>query len=79
MDKRLAAGNIDFNEIVFSVLNPKADKVDWLTFETRIRQIITEMVEPIKDRAIDCESKVSYFNAEMENIKVKLTDYEFTH
>ena len=53
VDKRLD-GNIDFNELVFSVLNPNADKIDWLTFETRIRQIVTEMVEPIKDKTIDC-------------------------
>ena len=52
--KKLYATNYDdfkeeFDREVFSVLKGKGTKLDWAMFETRLRDVILEIVEPLRD------------------------------
>lgn len=40
INRKLANEHIDFDSTIFSVMRNKAESLDWLIFETRIRQIV---------------------------------------
>jgi hypothetical protein len=40
---------VDFDKEVFSVLRGKGNQLYWAMFETRIRDIILEIIEPLTD------------------------------
>ena len=72
-----AAAHAEVNEQLFSALLGKTSDLDWFMFETKVRQIILELVEPIKSKNDLMMAKEEHQFAELEVIQRRLDEVEY--
>ena len=65
-EKKQSKADSEFKPDVFTALAGKSTDLDWFMFENKVRQIISDLVEPMQD-------KTNTFIARSENV---LTDLE---
>ena len=53
------------------------NEVGWFDFETRIRDLVMNMIDPIGKRGLDDRDKLVKLRTEVEHVKRKNDDIEF--
>ena len=53
MQKTGKSKEIEFHQEIFTIMAGKATELQWYMFETRIRQIVQEIVEPLSSKQTD--------------------------
>ena len=73
-----ASKEIDFNKEIFSVLSgKKSSELTYLSFETRIRQLVLELIEPLDKNHKDIYLKFAVVLNEHEFLRRRLSEIEF--
>lgn len=49
--KNIENKEVDFNKEVFGVLAGKSSDLTWFMFESRIRQLVLDLCEPIQEKS----------------------------
>jgi hypothetical protein len=60
----LKAGEIDLDKEFFKVLKGQFKEVDWALFETRVRQMVQELMEPLAGETSEHCRKVDTYRKE---------------
>ena len=68
---------VDFDKEVFSVLKGKGNQLYWALFETRLRDVILEIVEPLSDHTKEASNKAGTFIKELEIMKRQVQEIGF--
>ena len=70
-------GKKEFEETVFTMLEGKMSEMQWFVFETKIRQVITELTTPILDSQSNLKEKWTEQLNEYVAIKRRIEELEF--
>jgi len=70
-------GEVDFGKDVFSVMAGRATELEWFMFETRIRQLVQEIVEPVQDRTNSYNDAVTVAKQDMQILRRRIEEVEF--
>jgi len=67
----------EFGKEFFSMLKDRASELDWFMFETRIRTVIQELVEPLQDTTTTYVTKSDSEFKEIYNLMRRVEEMEF--
>lgn len=65
------------DKTLFSALLGRTSDLDWFAFETKVRQIVLDLLEPMKHRAEFVISRGGGAHVEVECMSRRLTEVEF--
>lgn len=69
---------MEFHKEVFSILKENATEIQWYMFETRIRQIVTDLIDPFSKHQQDNFQRFIGQANDYEIIKRRVEELEFT-
>ena len=55
----------------------KNAELDWFSFETRVRKLIQDLVEPVSKRAVEAKESSDTLRKSNDNLKRKVEEIEF--
>lgn len=67
-----------FNKEVFSVLAGKNTELTWFMFENKIRDLITQVVDPLDNKTEKLSKKHLHMGRDFENLSKRLSEVEYT-
>ena len=77
MQKTGKSKEIEFHQEIFTIMAGKATELQWYMFETRIRQIVQEIVEPLSSKQTDINQQFVGQNSDFAILKRRVEELEF--
>lgn len=68
---------IEFHQEIFSIMSGKATELQWFMFETRIRQIVQELIEPLSHKQSDINQSFVSQTSDFAILKRRVEELEF--